>query len=211
MAFGANAFGPEQSLASQVLRAPQIRAAREHRPRSGPVDVASAGIDAGYCHPCRCAMRRIGIAWLAAMVLVAACGQVAFGRERPATVIVREHFNARFGTPIEGFQVFLEVTRVRDKRVLTNRAFEVEHNPVRLPIPPGQYELTRYVREGGPIVCVPGSPCSEQLGIPTNSCSYRLRVGSGQVRSLLITANSRRCSIMRIRRRNELHQRRRRG
>jgi hypothetical protein len=150
-------------------------------------------------------MRRIGIAWLGAMLLIAAHGQVAFGHARPATVIVREQFDTRFAVPVEGFQVFLEVTRARDKRVLINRAFEVEHNPVRLAIPPGQYELTRYVREGGPIVCVPGSPCSEQLGTPTNSCSYRLRVGRVQVRSLLITANSRGCSIRRIRRRNELH------
>lgn len=184
-----------QARRDLTVRATRILAAREARPRSGPRNASTAGIHPVYGHTWTRATRGIGIAWLGAMVLVATHGQVAFGYARPATVVVRQQFNARFGIPIEGVQVFLEVSRVRGGRVLINRDFEVERHPIWLLIPPGRYELTGYVREGGPMICVEGSTCSQELGPPIKACSYRLKLVNAQVLSLLVTANSRRCSI----------------
>jgi hypothetical protein len=114
-----------------------------------------------------------------------------------ATVVVRETFSGRFGVPIEGFQAYLKVTRARDRHVLINRAFGIERHSARLVLAPGRYELTRYAREGGPIACVVGGGCTQELGAPEDFCSYRLRLRSAQVLSLLVTATSRWCSIRR--------------
>lgn len=145
------------------------------------------------------AMRRISFSLAIAIICCALCGQVALGATRHAVIVVRENFSGRFGIPIEGFQVFLELTRARDNHVLVNRAVDVDQHSIRLVVAPGQYRLKRYVREGGPIVCIPTSTCTPELGLPSTSCSYRVRLGSAQVLSLLVTATSRECAIRRTR------------
>lgn len=149
--------------------------------------------------------RFIGACLTGTVLISAPCEQAALGGEPHATVVVHEKFSARDGILFEGFDVYLEVARVRNKHVLINDAFSVEQHPARLAIPPGQYQLERYVRDAGPITCGPTPTCTQQLGPPTTACTYRLWVRSGQVLSLLVTATIRDCSI----RRTQVHGRRR--
>jgi len=118
---------------------------------------------------------------------------------RAATILIREDFNPRFGTPIEGFQAYLQLTRLGDRRVLVKRPLRFEQHPARLSVAPGRYRLTRYIGEGGPVVCMVGAACVQQLGPPVAACSNRLALRGGQVLSLLVSATVRDCSIARTR------------
>lgn len=148
-------------------------------------------------------MRRIATPLLplvlaGALVLTVPAARPAPAASRPATIVVSERFSPRGGVPIEGYKAYMKVTRVRDKHVVIDSAFDMEQHPARLVIAPGNYELERYVREGGGMACTPSS-CVEQLGYPSVFCAYHLRLVSGRLVSLVVTATRVRCSIRRAR------------
>jgi hypothetical protein len=157
-----------------------------------------AGASARVCRRPRHARTRRISGWLIGVILISGlCAQATLGAARHATVVVHEKFSARYGIAFEGFDVYLEVTGSRDKHVLINHAFAVDRHAARLAIPPGEYQLKRYVRDAGPIVCGPTPTCTQQLGPPSTACTYHLRLRRGQVLSLLVAATIRDCSITR--------------